>query len=68
MVTTMLPWMGSITVAYAIGMALSGLFLLYYAVKLTKSGSKILASRLVHASVIYLPIVLVIMMIGKAYS
>jgi heme o synthase len=65
-VTTMLPWMGSISVAYAVGMALSGLFLLYYALKLTKSASKNLASRLVHASVIYLPVVLAIMMFGKS--
>ena len=66
MVTTMLPWMGSVTVAYAIAMALAGLFLLYHAAKLTKSASKALASRLLHASVIYLPIVLAIMMFGKA--
>jgi protoheme IX farnesyltransferase len=65
-VTTMLPLMGGVTAAYAIGMALAGVFLLYHAAKLTKSGSKILASRLVHASVIYLPVILVIMMIGKA--
>jgi protoheme IX farnesyltransferase len=67
-VTTMLLPVGSVTAAYAIGMALAGLFLLYHAAKLTKSGSKILASKLVHASVIYLPIVLVIMMIAKSQS
>src|SRR4029079_17726007 len=67
-ITTMLPLVGSITASYAIGMALSGLFLFYYAAKLTKSGSKIFASRLVHASVIYLPIVLAIMMIAKSQN
>jgi protoheme IX farnesyltransferase len=65
-VTTMLPLRGSVTAAYLIGMALAGVFLLYHAAKLTQSGSKTPASRLLHASVIYLPVVLVIMMIGKA--
>lgn len=63
--TTMLPLMGSVKLAYLVGMAAAGIFLLYYAIKLTKSGSKAFASRLVHASVIYLPIVLAIMMFGK---
>jgi protoheme IX farnesyltransferase len=65
-ITTMLPLVGSVTAPYAIAMALAGLFLLYHAAKLTKSGSKIFARQLVHASVIYLPIVLVIMMIAKS--
>ena len=67
-VTTMLPLVGSVNAPYAIGMALAGLFLLYHAAKLTKSRSKILASQLVHASVIYLPVVLVIMMVAKSQN
>jgi protoheme IX farnesyltransferase len=68
MVTTMLPLMGRATAPYAIGMGMAGIFLLYHAANLTRSGSKILASRLVHASVIYLPVVLAIMMVGKTWN
>ncbi|SPE45056.1 Protoheme IX farnesyltransferase [Candidatus Sulfotelmatobacter sp. SbA7] len=45
---------------YLAAMLSSGAFLLYHVVRLTKSASKTLASRVVHASVIYLPVVLVI--------
>jgi protoheme IX farnesyltransferase len=38
--------------------ALAGAFLFYHVIKLTKSPSKVLASRVVHASVLYLPVVL----------
>jgi protoheme IX farnesyltransferase len=65
-ITTMLPLMGQSGPVYQAGMALAGIFFLYPALKLTKSSSKVLASRLVHASVIYLPVVLAIMMFGKA--
>ena len=64
--TTMLPLMGHAGPLYLVGMALAGSFFLYHAAKLTKSSSEVLASRLVRASVIYLPVVLIIMMIGKA--
>jgi protoheme IX farnesyltransferase len=64
-VTTMLPPMGHAGPIYRVGMALAGIFFLYHAARLRKSSSKVLASRLLHASVIYLPAVLVIMMIGK---
>jgi protoheme IX farnesyltransferase len=65
-ITTMLPLMGKAGSVYQVAMALSGIFFLYHALKLTRSASKVLASRLVHASVIYLPAVLAIMMFGKA--
>jgi protoheme IX farnesyltransferase len=65
-ITTMLPLMGKAGPVYQVAMALSGIFFLYHALKLTRSASKALASRLVHASVIYLPAVLAIMMFGKA--
>jgi heme o synthase len=48
-----------------IAMAAAGAFLLYHVLKLTKSGSKTLASRLVHASVMYLPVVLATLMVWK---
>src|ERR1700746_2791383 len=38
--------------------AMAGAFLFYHVIKLTKSPSKVLASRVVHASVLYLPVVL----------
>ena len=46
-------------------MLFAGAFLLYHSLWLAGSSSKLVASRLLHASVIYLPIVLVLMAIGK---
>jgi len=63
-VATMLPLAGRTGPLYLTGMLLSGAFLLYPVAKLTRSASKVLASRVVHASVIYLPVVLLIM-IGR---
>jgi protoheme IX farnesyltransferase len=50
---------------YGAGMGLAGAFLLYYVGKLAVSSSKVLAGRLLHASVLYLPVVLVIMVAAK---
>src|SRR5579862_1336670 len=61
---TMLPFSGA-GMLYFVGMLLPGLFLLYYVVKLMSSTSKISASRLLHASVLYLPVVLVVMMVYR---
>lgn len=55
--TTLLPTIHAGT-PYQVAMLLAGAFLLYHVVRLTKSASKTLASRVVHASVIYLPLVL----------
>jgi protoheme IX farnesyltransferase len=63
-VATMLPLAGRTGPLYLTGMLLSGAFLLYPVAKLTRSASRVLASRVVHASVIYLPVVLLIM-IGR---
>ena len=63
-VATMLPLAGRTGPLYLTGMLLSGAFLFYPVAKLTRSASKVLASRVVHASVIYLPVVLLIM-IGR---
>jgi heme O synthase-like polyprenyltransferase len=59
-VTTMLPLVnlnhgGPV---YLSGMFLAGVFLLYHVIKLARSNSIVLASRVLHASVIYLPVVL----------
>ena len=64
--TTLLPLAtrGS-TPLYLLPVAGAGLFFLYYGAKLSKSGSRGAASRLVHASVIYLPVVLGMMMVCR---
>jgi hypothetical protein len=45
-------------------MVLAGGFLLYYVAKLTRTASVVLASKLVHASVIYLPVVLLAVVVA----
>ena len=50
---------------YGAGMGVAGAFLLYHSGKLAASSSKIMASRLLHASVLYLPVVLGIMVAAK---
>ncbi|MGA8490819.1 MAG: heme o synthase [Terriglobales bacterium] len=63
---TMLPLVDHAGVWYWVGMSLAGVFLFYHVGKLTASGSKVLASRVLHASVLYLPVVLGIMVAWKA--
>jgi len=55
---TVLPLSGRGGLVYVIAMSVAGSFLLFHVLKLTKSTSAVLASRVVHASVIYLPVVL----------
>jgi len=62
---TMLPLLNSGGLLYGTGMGLAGAFLLYHAGKLVIGNSKIMAGRLLHASVLYLPVVLVIMVAAK---
>lgn len=64
-VTTMLPVAGRGGAVYLIAMALAGAFLLYHVARLARSTSKVLASRVVFASVIYLPVILGIMVAWK---
>ena len=61
---TLLPFSGA-GALYFVGMMLPGMFLLYYVVKLMSSTSKVGPSRLLHASVLYLPIVLAVMMVYR---
>jgi heme o synthase len=63
--TTMMPLVDRIVPVYLVGMFLAGAFLLYHSSKLAASASAVLARRLVHASVLYLPVVLVIMVALK---
>jgi hypothetical protein len=52
-------------IVYTSAMGLAGVFMLYHVVRLVRSTSKALASRVVHASVIYLPGVLGLMIAWK---
>jgi heme o synthase len=65
-VTTTLPVAGRGGLVYLIAMALAGAFLLYPVAKLARFNSRVLASGVVHASVIYLPVILGIMIASKA--
>lgn len=66
LVTTFFPGFSlDHSLLYLVGMAASGAFFLYYGVKLVQSSSRASASHLLHASVIYLPVVLAVMMVFK---
>jgi len=65
-IVTMFPLAGRVAPLYLLAMAGSGLFFLYYGAKLAASATRNAASHLVHASVIYLPVVLAAMMVYKA--
>ena len=64
-ITTMLPLAGRGGAVYQAAMLLAGGFFLYHVLKLMKSTSTKFASRVVHASVIYLPVVLGMMIAWK---
>jgi heme o synthase len=65
-VTTLLPLAVHAGVIYLLAVSLAGGYLLYHVAKLMRSTSKTLARRVVHASVLYLPVVLATMMVYKA--
>lgn len=62
--TTVWPTVG-LGMGYLVAMVLAGAFLSYYSLRLAASASRVSASRLLHASVAYLPVVLVILAAGK---
>jgi protoheme IX farnesyltransferase len=62
---TMLPLADRAGWLYGATMGVAGAFLLYHSGKLAITNSKIMAGRLLHASVLYLPVVLVIMVASK---
>ena len=64
-VTTLIPAITHFAPFYMGSMLLAGAFLLYYVLRLAVSSSRVLASRLLHASVIYLPAVLAVMIVAK---
>jgi len=64
-VVTMLPLAGRGSFFSWAAMCAAAAFLLYYVGRLAVSSSTVRASRLLHASVLYLPVVLVIMVVAK---
>jgi len=62
--TTTLP-LTAWGMGYVLAMLLAGGFLAYYSWQLAASASRMAASRLLHASVMYLPFVLAILVLGK---
>lgn len=62
-VTALPTW--NIGPSYSGLLLLAGCFLLYHAVRLASSGSRVLAGKMLHASVFYLPVVLGIMAAAK---
>jgi protoheme IX farnesyltransferase len=64
-VVTILPGAGGSGAVYSLIMFIAGSFFVYHTAKLAVSRSRVMASRVVHASVIYLPVVLGTMMVWK---
>ena len=63
---TMLPLAGRGGPVYLLAVALAGVYMLYHVGNLMKSTTTVLARKVVHASVLYLPIVLAMMMVYKS--
>jgi protoheme IX farnesyltransferase len=62
---TMLPIANQVGLFYWAGMSLAGAFMMYHVIKLAGSASHVRASKVLHASVLYLPIVLGLMIAWK---
>ncbi len=62
---TLMPLAGHSSPFYLAAVSLAGCYMLYHVGKLMKSTSTVLARGVVHASVLYLPIVLAVMMFAK---
>lgn len=65
-ILTLVPFAARGGAVYTAGMLLVGGFMLYHVARLTTSASRVLASRVVHASVLYLPLVLGMMVLCKS--
>ena len=63
--TTLLPVFAHNGPWYFASTLLAGGFLLYHSLRLAGSSSRLAASRLLHASVVYLPVVLAVMVLAK---
>jgi heme o synthase len=64
-IVSLLPEGGQRGLAYSGLLLVAGGFLLYHSLRLANSGSRVLASKLLHASVLYLPAVLIIMVVAQ---
>jgi protoheme IX farnesyltransferase len=64
-VATMLPAVSRAGPIYLTTMGVSGMYFLYHVAGLLRSSSRAFASRVVHASVLYLPLVLAMMIAYK---
>lgn len=64
-IVTMLPGVARVGAVYLAAMAAAGIYLLYHAAHLMKAPSAVRASRVLHASVLYLPLVLGMMMVYR---
>lgn len=62
---TLFPLAGHSSPVYLLGVALAGCYLLHHVNNLMNSPSTVLARKVVHASVLYLPVVLAMMMVYK---
>jgi len=65
LVVTLLPQYSRGSVGYLICMLAAGGFFLYHSLRLAQTSDRKLAGRVLHASVVYLPMILVIMVIWK---
>lgn len=65
-VVTLLPLAGRGGPVYLLTVLLAGCYMLYHVGNLMKSTSTVMARKVVHASVLYLPVVLAMMMVYKA--
>jgi heme o synthase len=57
--------LGEVRLTYVLGAVILGLLLLYYGARLAKDRTNVLARRVLMASIVYLPLVLVLMMVNK---
>jgi protoheme IX farnesyltransferase len=65
-VTTLLPsWGPEHNLIYSVGVMASGAFFFYYTTRMFSGNSRQAAARVVHASVMYLPVVLALMVFCK---
>lgn len=65
-IITIVPILDRRDPIYLSGVFLAGIFLLYHGIRLAQSTSNALASRVLHASVVYLPSILVLIVTRKA--
>lgn len=63
--TTLIPAVSHVGLTYVSAMLVAGGLLLYFALKLVQTGSRAVASKLLHVSIIYLPVVLCVLSFSK---